>query len=83
MSFKIILFNERVLWDYTPSRHNIRGTRGQYFIKGLENSMGNESEWNKNKKILGNFNCAMVKMDRDGGNKTQRLIRHGSNYALP
>ena len=42
--------------------------------------MGNESEWNKNKKVLGNFNC--VKMDRDGGNKTQRLIRYGSNYAL-
>ena len=27
----------------------------------------------KNKIILGDFNCAMDKMDRDGENKTQRL----------
>ena len=33
--------------------------------------------------MLGEFNCAMDKMDRDGGNKIQRLYRYCSNYALP
>ena len=32
--------------------------------------------------MLGNFNCTMDKMDRDGENKTQRLYRCFSNYAL-
>ena len=41
----------------------------------------NKSEWNENKLILGEFNCTMDKMDRDVGNKTQRLYRC-SNYAL-
>ena len=34
------------------------------------------------KKILGDFNYTMNKMDRDAGNKTQRLYRCGSNYVL-
>ena len=29
----------------------------------------------KKKKILGDFNCTMDKMDRYGGNKTQKLYR--------
>ena len=32
--------------------------------------------------ILANFNCTIDKKGRDGGNKTQRLYRCGSNYAL-
>ena len=32
--------------------------------------------------MLGVLNCAMDKIDRDGENKTQRLYRCCSNYAL-
>ena len=41
--------------------------------------MKNINEGNENKIILGDFNCTMDKMDRNGGNKTQRCR---SNYAL-
>ena len=34
--------------------------------------MKNKNEGNENKIILGDFNCTMDKMDRDGGNKIQR-----------
>ena len=37
--------------------------------------MKNKCEGNENKIILGDFNITMDKMDRDGGNKTQRLCR--------
>ena len=36
--------------------------------------MENKNEGNENKIILGDFNCTMDKMDKYGGNKTQRLI---------
>ena len=35
--------------------------------------MENKSEGNENKIILGDFNNTIDKMDRDGGNKTQKL----------
>ena len=41
-----------------------------------------KNEENKNKIILGDSNCTMGKMDKDGENKTQRLYRSCSNYAL-
>ena len=44
--------------------------------------MKNKNKVNENKIILGDFNCTMDKMDRDGENKTQRLYRCCSNYAL-
>ena len=44
--------------------------------------MENKNQGNKNKIILGDFNCTMDKMNRYGGNKTQRLHRCCSNYAL-
>ena len=44
--------------------------------------MENKTEGNENKIILGDFNCIMDKMDRYGGNKTQRLYRCCSSYAL-
>ena len=44
--------------------------------------MENKNEGNENKIILGDFNCTMNNMDRDGGNKTQRLYRCCSKYAL-
>ena len=37
--------------------------------------MENKCEGNENKIILGDFNITMDKMDRDSGNKTQRLYR--------
>ena len=44
--------------------------------------MENKNEGNKKKIILGDFNCTMDKLDRYGGNKTQRLYRCCSNCAL-
>ena len=44
--------------------------------------MQNKNEGNENKIILGVLNCTMGKTDRDGENKTQRLYRCCSNYAL-
>ena len=44
--------------------------------------MENKNEGNENKIILGDFNCTIDKMDMHGGNKTQRLYRCCSNYAL-
>ena len=37
--------------------------------------MENKSDRNENKIIVRDFNCTMDKMDKDGGNKTQRLYR--------
>ena len=37
---------------------------------------------NENKIMLGDLNCAMDITDRDGENKTQRLYRWFSSYAL-
>ena len=40
--------------------------------------MENKCQGNENKILLGDFNSTMDKMDRDGGNKTQRLYRYRS-----
>ena len=42
--------------------------------------MENKNKRNENKIILGDFNFAMDKMDRNGENKTQRLYWCCSNY---
>ena len=44
--------------------------------------MQNKNEGNENKIMLGDLNCTMDKIDRDGENKTQILYRCCSNYAL-
>ena len=44
--------------------------------------MQNKNEGNEKKLILGDLNCTMDKKDRDGENKTQKLYRCCSNYAL-
>ena len=44
--------------------------------------MQNKNEGNENKTMLGDLNCTMDKIDRDGENKTQRLYRCYPNYAL-
>ena len=64
----------------------MHNTRKQLARKHLfevpQNYMESKSEGNKNKIILGDFNCNMDKTDRDGGNKTQRLYRCDSNHDL-
>ena len=52
------------------------------FFEGLQNYMQNKNEGNENKIMLGDLNCTMDKIDRDGENKTQRLYRCCSNCAL-
>ena len=44
--------------------------------------MKNKNDGNENKIMLGVLNCTMDKIDRDGENKTQRIYRCCSNYAL-
>ena len=44
--------------------------------------MQNKNEGNENKIMFGDLNCTMDKTDRDGENKTQRLYRCCSRYAL-
>ena len=44
--------------------------------------MQNKNEGNENKIMLGVLNCTMDKSDRVSENKTQRLYRCYSNYAL-
>ena len=52
------------------------------FFEGLQNYMQNKNEGNENKIMLGDLNCTMDKIDRDGENKTQRFYRCCSNCAL-
>ena len=54
---------------------------GRYF-KVLQNHMENKNEGNEIKIILGDFNSTIDKMNRYSGNKTQKLYRCCSNYAL-
>ena len=44
--------------------------------------MQNKNKGSENKIMLGDLNCTMDKIDRDGGNKTQILYTCCSNYAL-
>ena len=44
--------------------------------------MENKSQKNENKTILGDFNNAIDKMDKDGRHKTKKIYRYGFNYAL-
>ena len=44
--------------------------------------MKNKIEGNESKITLGDFNWTMNKMGSDGRNKTQRLYRCHTNYAL-
>ena len=70
---KFCLFREK--------HQRISGLASSYFFEGLQNYMASEKrERNEQNIILGNFNFALVKMDRGGGNKTHTLYRCGSNY---
>ena len=62
-----------------PSGHKTREQliKGSFF-EGLQSYMENKCQGNENKILLGDFSVTMNKMDRDGGNKTQRLYRNRS-----
>ena len=81
VSFKVILCNDRVLCVYAPSGHNTRKqlARGRFF-EGLQNYVESKNEGNENNIILGDSNCTMDKMERNGRNKTPYRCRF--NYAL-
>ena len=77
VSFKITLSNDRVLYVCSPSGHNTR----EQLIKDVslkDYKMENKYEGNENRIPLGDFNIIMDIMDRDGGNKTQRLYWYRS-----
>ena len=73
-SFKVTLSNNRVLCVFAPSGHCTREqlNKGRFFEE-LQNYMEKKCEGNENKILLGDFNITIGIMDRDGGNKTQRL----------
>ena len=61
--------------------HQVKLARENFF-EGLQNNMENKSKGNENKIMLEDFNCTMDKMDINSGNKSQRLYRCSSKYAL-
>ena len=72
-----------VLYVYALSGYSTREQLArERFFEGLQNYMENKNEENESKIILGDINCTTDKMGRDGENKTQRLYRCCSNYAL-
>ena len=83
VSFNSTPSNDRVLCVYAPSGYSTRKQldRGRFF-EGLQNYMENKNKGNENKIILEDFNCTMDKINRDGENKTQRLYKCCSSYAL-
>ena len=59
-SFKVTPPNDEVLCFYAPSRHSTRNqlTRGRLF-EDLQNYMGNKTNGNENKILLGHFHSTM------------------------
>ena len=74
-SFKVTSSNDRVVCIYAPSRFNTSEqlVSGNSF-GGQQNYMENKSDGNENKIILGDFNCTMGQMDRDGEIKHKVFI---------
>ena len=75
MSFKFTPSNDKVLCVYASSWYSTREQldRGHFF-EGLQNYTENKNKGNENKIILEDFNWTMVKMDRDGENKTKTYL---------
>ena len=53
---------------------------GRHFFYGIQSYMKNNNEGSESKIMLGDFNCIMSKMERDGRNKT--VYRFCFNYVL-
>ena len=81
VSFRITPSMTELSLLFVPSGHSTREhlARGRFFEE-LQNYMENKNKGNENKIILGDFNCTMDKMERDGRNKT--LYKCHFNYAL-
>ena len=81
VSFKVTISNESSVC--APSEYSTREqlARGRLF-EVLQKNTRNKNEGNENKIMLGVLNCTLDKIDRVGENKTQRLYRCCSNYAL-
>ena len=81
VSLKVTTSNEGSLFvplqSIAPESSWLGGAFLKYYKKICKIKEGNE-----NKIMLGVLNCTMDKIDRDGENKTQRLHRCCSNYAL-
>ena len=79
VSFKVTPSNDRVLCVYAlgiaPGNSCLEGVSLKDYTIIWKKNEGNE-----NKIILGNFNCVMDKMERDGRNAT--LYKCHFNYAL-
>ena len=59
------------LWPFRYStREELASGR---FFERLQNYTQNRNEGNENEIMLGDLDCAMDKIDRDGKNETQRL----------
>ena len=82
VSFKVTPSNDRVFCVYAlgvaPGNTCLEGV--SRFFEGLQKHMEKKNEGNENKIILGDFDCTMNKMERDGKNKT--LYKCHFNYAL-
>ena len=51
-----------------------------HFFEGIQKHMENKNKGKENKIIIGDFNCIMGKMDRDGENKIETLDIPCQNY---
>ena len=81
VSFKVTTSNDSSLFVPLRSIAPENSWLGSTFLKDYK-IICKKNEGNKNKIILGDLNCTMHKIDRDSENKTQRLYRCCSNYAL-
>ena len=73
VSFKVTTSNESSLFMPFQGIAPENSWLGGAFFEGLQYYMQNKNEGNENKIMLGDLNCTMDKIDRDGENKTQRL----------
>ena len=65
---------------HSKVQHQRAARKGGAFLKDYKIIC--QKKGNDNKITLGDLNCTMDKVDRDGKNKTQRTFRCCSNYAL-
>lgn len=67
-----------ILQDIAPDTNWLESVS----LKDYKRIIWRINEGNENKIILGDFNSVVDKIDRNGGNKTHRLYRCHSDYAM-
>ena len=82
VSFKVATSNESSLFVPLQGIAPENSWLGGAFLKDYKIICKIKMREMKIKLMLGDLNCTMDKIDRDGENKTQRLYRCCSNYAL-